>query len=349
MAVTMRRLVRSAALAAIACAIAWPAAAQIPSTDIGGGGISRRGRYVVSGTVREADGERPLESVEVVLRTLSTGNAASTFTNSNGNFAFSDVPAGTYYLVVEEEGYEPVQEEVNFTNRPPIAIQLSLKRAATYTGPKIGSGPTVSAREFSIPRRAREAMERGLTLMNQKADFKGGVEQFQRAVREYPQYYEAFMHMGIAYMKMGDAAKSEQALRTSIDVSQRKYVDALFSLAAVYSSEKRFSEAEALAREAVKVDPDSSKAHQELARALHGLDQSAAAEAGALEAARIQADDPQTYLLLANIHLKMRSYPALIRDLDTYLQLSPNGPEADQARRMREQIFEHMANIQPRN
>jgi tetratricopeptide (TPR) repeat protein len=343
------RFLRSAAIVmTVTCAISLPAAAQIPSTDIAGGTVSRRGRYSVTGTVREADGNRPLESVEVRLSTLTSGVAASTFTNSNGSFAFSDVPAGTYYLVVDEEGYERVQEEVNFSSRPPIAIQLSLRPEVSFSGARVGRGPTVSIRELSIPRRAREAMERGMSLLHGKSDYRGSLSQFQNAVREYPQYYEAYAQMGVVYMKLGDTAKSEQMLRTSIDMSQRGYADPLFILASMYSGQKRFADAEAVAREAVKLNPDSWEANQELARALLGLEQGPAAEASALEALRVQPDNPQTHLMLANIHLRMRNYAALIRDLDTYLQLAPNGPEANQARQMREQIFERMANIQPR-
>lgn len=281
------------------------------------------------------------------LSTLGAGVAATTYTNSNGGFTFSDVPAGTYYLVVEEDGYEKVREEVSFAN--PMGIQIALKRATNAFQPaKVGGGPTVSARDFSIPRRAREAMDRGMNLVRQKSDYRGGISEFQRAVKEYPQYYEAYMQMGVAYMKLGDVAKSEQALRTSIDVSQRNYADALFTLAAVYSTQKRFADAEPLAREAVKVNAGSWEANLELARSLYGVDQNEEAEASALEALRIQPDSPPALLLLANIHLKLRNYPALIQDLDNYLELAPNGPQADQARQMREQVFNRIANIQPR-
>jgi Flp pilus assembly protein TadD len=343
----MMRLIRSAAVVAIlAGAISLPAAAQVPANGIGG--IGRRGRYIVSGTVREAEGERPLENIEVQLWATSAGVVASTFTNSNGSFAFADVRDGSYRLVVEEQGYAKIQEEVNFTSRPPVGIQLLLKREVLFPPVKIGDGPTVSTRQLSIPRRAREAMERGLSLMNEKSDYKGSLKQFQRAVREYSGYYEAYLQMGLAYMQMGDTAKAEETLIASIRVSDRQYPDALFRLASLYSLQEHFADAEPLAREAVELDPNSPEAYQELARALHGLDQSAAAEASAREALRLQPDNPQTHLILANIHLKMGNFMALLEDLDTYLQISPDGPDADQARQMREQIFERMANIQPR-
>jgi Tfp pilus assembly protein PilF len=343
----MMRLFRIAALLAIvASVISLPASAQIPSSGLGG--ISRRGRLTISGMVHEAEGGRPVESVPVQLWSVAAGMVATTSTGASGNFAFTNVPSGSYYLVVDESGYQRIREEVNFNGRPPIAMQLTLRRATPFLPDRVGSGPTVSARELAIPRRAREAMERGLNLMNEKSDYRGSLGQFQRAVREYTDYYEAYMQMGLAYTGLGDAAKAEQMLRTSIEMSHRQYADALFNLAFLYSTQKRFAEAESLAREAVKLDPDSWRAHQELARALHGLDRSAEAEASAIQALHLQPDNPRTLLILANIHLRMRNYTELIRDLDHYLEIAPDGPEADQVRQMREQVLEGMANIQPR-
>jgi tetratricopeptide (TPR) repeat protein len=138
-------------------------------------------------------------------------------------------------------------------------------------------------------------------------------------------------------------------LRTSIAMSERGYADALFLLAAVYSAQKRFAEAEPLAREAVTLDPRSWQAHYELAGALHGLDLGTAAEASAVEAMRLDPGNLKSVLLLANIHLRMRNYAALLKDLDQYLELAPEGRDAAQARQMREQVLERMANVQPRS
>jgi len=44
------------------------------------------------------------------------------------------------------------------------------------------------------------------------------------------------------------------------------------------------------------------------------------------------------YLVLANIHIQLRNHPALLKDLDSYLKLSPTGPEADQARKTRDNL-----------
>lgn len=127
-------------------------------------------------------------------------------------------------------------------------------------------------------------------------------------------------------------------MRKSIDVSKRKFTDALSALAFLYSGEKRFADAEPVAREAVTLNPNLWDAQLELARALQGLDRPEEAEPCALSVLRLKPDFAQIHLLLANIHLKMRNYQALLQDLDHYLQAAPDTPEAVQARQMREQV-----------
>ena len=80
--------------------------------------------------------------------------------------------------------------------------------------------------------------------------------------------------------------------------------------------------------------------HHELARALVGLKQPDEAEKAAIQSRDFKPDNPPVYLLLANAHIQKRDYPALLQDLEGYLKLAPTGPEADQARRTRDQLQE---------
>jgi len=52
----------------------------------------------------------------------------------------------------------------------------------------------------------------------------------------------------------------------------------------------------------------------------------------------MKPDNPSVYLLLANILIHQRDYPALLKDLDAYLKLVPSGPDSEQARRTRDDL-----------
>ncbi len=152
--------------------------------------------------------------------------------------------------------------------------------------------------------------------------------------------------MRLAYMRLGQAAQAEQAFQKAIDLSQGRYPEALFGLASLLSNHQRFSEAEPLVRRGLELDGSSWYGQFELARALMGLNRVEPAQKIAEEARKHNPDYPLLHLLLANIHIRKRDYPALLGDLDTFLKLEPNGPTSDQVRQTREKVQRALANAQ---
>jgi tetratricopeptide (TPR) repeat protein len=303
-----------------------------------GSGASRRGRFSIVGTVRDPQTNAALGDVSVELRQFNGPSVAQVFTTEDGGFIFANLPSDTYYLVVECAGYERIDQEISL-NSNVSGIQLEPHRTPENS---VGGNLTVSARELSIPRKAHDEMEKGMILLYQKSDYPGSLNRFQRAIKDYPGYYEAYAQMGAAYWKMGDAANSEQSLRKSIEVSKDSYVDGYFMLAAQLTDGKRFEEAASAARKAVELNGNSWEAQFELARALYGLDNLQDAEQSDIAAAKLQADQPEIYLLLANIHGRNRDYARFVEDLSAFLKLDPNGPQADEVRKTRAQVMQKL-------
>ena len=52
------------------------------------------------------------------------------------------------------------------------------------------------------------------------------------------------------------------------------------------------------------------------------------------------------HLLLANVHIRKRDYPAVLRDLGKFLKLEPRGLTSDQVRQTREKLQRALANGQ---
>jgi tetratricopeptide (TPR) repeat protein len=300
--------------------------------------------FSIRGSLRNSDDGRTIEMVKVDLKRPTGETVSTTFTRSNGEFEFGGLPNGVYLLVVEEKGFEPINENVEIYNSSRPGVYLFLKRPLELSASE--PGVTVSARELSLPRKAREAMQKGRQRLYEKQDAKGSLAQFQRAVAEVPSFYEAYRQMGIAYMRLGQTADAEHALLKSVELSEGRYADAHFTLAQLLSNNERFAEAEPSARRGLDLDPNAWQGHYELARALLGLNRLETAEKSALQARTRKPDFPPLHLILANIHIRKRDYPALLQDLDSFLKLDPNGPMSEQARQTREQVQRALANPQ---
>jgi tetratricopeptide (TPR) repeat protein len=307
-----------------------PSANPFPDDDaLGAGGYGRY--FSISGTVADRQSGLRLDGVRVDLNSFSKGVVATTFT-TQGNFRFDNLRDGTYDISFNLTGYQEAQEHLEVSG-PVFGMVVNLK---PLNEAPAGGSPTVSVRDLSIPQKARDAMNKGMLLLHQKSDYAGSIKEFERATKIFPNYYEAYAQIGYAYMGLKDPAHSEEALRQSIVVSQEHYADAFFLLAALFSSQKRFEDAEPLARKAVGLAPESWHAQSEMAQALLGQDRPEDAEKYAQAAVKLQPENPLLWLLLADIHAGLQNDSALVEDLDTYLKLAPKGAMADRARQGRD-------------
>src|SRR5438067_2250087 len=106
----------------LVCALAFPAAAQMPVQRRIPGQRPLSGAAVL-GTLRDQQG-RIVPGASVKLRNLANNRAYIATSNGEGIFRLRDLPAGTYELVVTTAGYEPV---------PPSELQLASSEVRTLT------------------------------------------------------------------------------------------------------------------------------------------------------------------------------------------------------------------------
>jgi tetratricopeptide (TPR) repeat protein len=311
------------------------AASVLPSSGQGRP-TPTRATYGIAGSVRDDFDQHSMESVRVDLKQSTGTPINTTFTRSNGEFEFYGIPNGDYIIEIIARDYEPYRETVTIENSVRRGLAIFLRRPMTVV--TTNSGGTISAHELSVPHKAHDEYEKGLSLVYSKSDYKGAIVQFQRAIKDFPNFYEAYAQEGSAYTFLGEIDHAEEAMRKSVALSSSQYSEALFLLAGLLNNTKRFPEAEALSRQGVALEGSSWHGHFEMARALSGLKRPEEAEKSATQARDLKPDNPAGYLILANIHIQLRDHAALLKDLECYLKLAPNGPEAGQARKTREEL-----------
>jgi Carboxypeptidase regulatory-like domain len=285
----------------------------------------------ISGYVRTEDTHEAVPSVALELRTESGESASSgVVTGTNGEFQFNGVVSGNYLLSAREKGYEPVSMEIFLGGFPLTNVLVNLRKISQ---PDVFEAGSVSAHQLSVPDKARDAYERGIKLLTRsKPDYARAIEEFQRAVRECADYYEAYAEMGIAQYRMGDNGAAERNLRKSAELSANHFPDAFFLLAEMLNDENRFGEAVTIASQGITADPSSFRGHLQMARALAGLRYPVKAEISALRAEELDPNQSEVYLTLGNIHIQQHNYAAVVQDFDNYLKLDPSGPRSDLVR-----------------
>jgi tetratricopeptide (TPR) repeat protein len=292
-------------------------------------------KKVLSGYVREEGSSHVISEARIQLQNAMGTPIEFAYSDGNGTYEFDNIP-GDCYVAVQHEGYVSVREFIRPDGSGHVYKDIFLRAVSGEPGSKPAS--PVSEHELSIPPKAKDLFEKGVQLVVDKSDYRGAVAQFERAIARYPSYYEAYAAMGLAQNKIGDAAAAEAALRKSIELSAEKYPQAMIDLATMFNAGKRFSDSEPLLRKVIALDASSWRGQFELAVALSGMKRFSDALVSAAAARDLKPDNPQTYLLLYNLHIRTDDFPAALRDTESFLKLTPEGADADRVRKMQEQI-----------
>ncbi len=288
----------------------------------------------IFGTVFLEGANRPIGGVIVNIRLVTGGSFTSVLTDWGGRFQVRGLDPGMYEIVVEEPGYEPVRETLRLDGpSPPFELHLR----ASNPSPVRRTDYAVSVRELRIPAKARNAYEKGLERLA-KNDAVGSRTQFERATTAFPDYYEAYHHIGVADLRLGHEEEAAQAFQKAVDLSGGRYARAQFALGLLLCRRGEYAEAETVIRRGLDVDGSSATGHLFLSVALFRLNRLEEAEKSAREALLRKPGFALAYLMLADVHGSRGEYARQLQNLDAYLKLEPNGPASKRVREVREVV-----------
>jgi len=176
-----------------------------------------------------------------------------------------------------------------------------------------------SVHELQIPEKARAACNEGSKRLAAR-DSARSIPDFQKAIKAFPGYYEAWAKLGAAELDLEQWTNAESAFRKSMELSGGRYAPANFGLSLILATvTKQFDEAEETVRAGLEMDPTNATGHFVLAWVLYSTSRLQEAEKIARDAIASQPNFPGTRLLMAQIHLQESRFPAAVNDLDGYI------------------------------
>src|SRR5882762_4173825 len=313
--------------------IAWAPIASAQSSHLA------RTDGKISGTVLLKANNRPASQVAVKLKSHAAGIFRSILTDLEGHFEVRSLPPSTYEIVVDEPGYEPAQLSTQLDGSSSELV-LYLKSSNIPQTPR--ESYTVSARELKIPGKAQREYEKGLGSLA-KQDLAGSLSHFTKAVQTFPDFYEAYYHLGVAETRLGHLDEAMQAFQKAIDLSGGRHAWAEFGIGYVLYLEGKAEEAVTIIRRGLELDGSSPDGYLILGMALLRVNRLDEAERSAREVLLRNANFAQAYLVLADACGHRHEYREQLQDLDVYLRLEPNGAESEHVRKAREVVLRILA------
>jgi len=306
---------------------------------------SERTEGIISGTVLLKAGNRPASQVAVKLKSHAVGIFRSILTDYEGHFEVRNLPPSTYEIVVDEPGYEAAQTSTQVDG---TAAKLVLYLNSSSLPPAEKNRYTVSARELSIPGKARSEYEKGVERLR-KRDLAGSLGHFTKAAQAFPEYYEAYYHVGVVQTTLGHFDDAMQAFLKAIDLSGGRYAWADFGIGYLLFLQGRPEDAETAVRRGLELDNSSPDGYVILGMAQLRLDRADEAERSARAALLRNPNFGPAYLVLSDAYGRKHEYQAQLQGLDTYLKLEPNTSGAERVRQAREAVQRMTAKVYPQD
>lgn len=286
------------------------------------------GMNSIIGTVFAPSG-RPVERrLRVRLSTATRGDRNFT-TNQTGNFAFRGLPAGSYTITIDKEAdYKPVTQTVDI-------IQFRGMPAQTYTlnirlefKDRTEVKPAVLNAEFvNVPKKALAHYDKAIELAK-KNDRLGAIEELKLAIAEHPSFIHAFNELGVQYLKLSKLEDADAAFQSALKIDPDSF-PALINRGIANVMMKKHAEAVPILSKALQKNDQSAVGHYFLGMALANLGLFDDAEKELLASLQLGKEEmKEAHRVLAIIYASRGAKKQAAAELEAYLKLAPDAPDA---------------------
>lgn len=154
----------------------------------------------------------------------------------------------------------------------------------------------------------------------------------KEALALHPEFPLALNELGVQYLKLGQVERAIETLRSALKLKPEAFTPRLNYGIALHQNRK-FAEAETELRQALMQNESSPGAHLYLGLTLINLRRNDEAEQSLLRAIRAGGDEMSlAHYYLGGIYWGRREYKRAADELETYLRLAPQAPEAERIR-----------------
>jgi Flp pilus assembly protein TadD len=281
----------------------------------------------------------------VTLLSLGVRPVQTVLADLSGRFTFDRVPAGSYTIRVEIDGFEIVNQQVNDFDAG-FGINIMVPAIRRSTVPSNGDH-VVDVSEFieRYPKKAVSLFEKGSQSLKKKNNDEA-VKYFESALELAPAFYQAHNQLGIAYRESGRFDDAEREFVKAHELNSTG-VEPLVNLTMLYLDQNEPERAVRTGEQAVQANSRSASAFFGLGVALYKTVQLDRAEATLKRALDLDPRMGETRLALANVYLKLRRYDNTLEQLNSYIAENPNGRQLQDAREMRDRLIEARAVERP--
>ncbi len=290
---------------------------------------SLRGRVFLTGTSKNL-------AIKVSLTQLSGKLIGTKTLDYDRTFSFENLSPGNYMLKVEQEGDATIARPIQIKGYPSpkiVFLEMLLSGDASATIKELvkeytpNQAPGREETRTVISPRAASEFRKGIEE-SQKENHLKAIKHLQKAIREAPNFFEAYNNLGVQYQKLKEWQMAIEAFRKAIslqDDSAKPHIN----LGNIYLTLSETDAAVESFKTALKFDDASAAAHLALGQIFFWKKDLAVAEEHLETATRLSPSETRAaFLLLVQIQLQGGNTDRAKYFLENLLTYFPNDPDA---------------------
>ncbi len=279
--------------------------------------------YAQTGSIRGQivdENEQPVDGVEILFKFLGGVNREHTAkSEEDGDFIRAGLPTGRYQLSFTKSGHQSYQYEVKVLGGPPT-------RLGKVVLPTLSEGARSDLEQRKLNQAIASVFKDGVAAMSAE-DFAGAIAAFEKVLEIDPDQPEALYNLGVAHENLGQIDQAVTFYKKAIEL-QTSAVEPYLALAAIHTANQQWPEAMAMLQEAEKLQPDDVSIVFDIgAVAMNAVDIPAAERAFQRV---VELDDAHAlgHYQLGMVYVNQGKSEEAIAQLEKYLELEPDGPQA---------------------
>jgi tetratricopeptide (TPR) repeat protein len=280
-------------------------------------------RARVTGTVVDQSGEPVPDAVIVIENPNNMPATLEKTTNEKGQFTFTGLRPGVWTLSFEADGFHPHKEQFNLGVRDNHRMEVVVERATGAALFQTSDAARTEAQEAS------RAFEEG--------DYDRAVELYRAILEKAPDIHQVHYNVALALERKGDWAGAADAYRSYLE-SDPGNADATLKLATALDRAGCIEEAVPLYEKSASLDPENPIAAFNLALAFFQSERFEESKKHFLRSIELDPGLADAHYMLGHIHLRQGETAAARASYEKFLEMAPDAPNAEAARKAVEQL-----------
>jgi tetratricopeptide (TPR) repeat protein len=265
----------------------------------------------------------------------------SAYTDSEGTFGFHNLGPDAYEVLIDDEHYEAVREQVviePFTLNPTVVVNIRLipKLAAPASAspqrPDGANAHITDAREYSarFAKQVRKEFDKGVAA-DQEGKKEEAIKHYSKAIMVAPDYYPAHNNLGSDYLSKADFSHARKEFEEVVHLNQSD-AEAYFNLSNVCMMSGQLADAQRYLEEGMRRQPDSAFGHFLLGSLDIKIGKFMEAETLLRQTIQLSPAMTQARLQLVNLFLQEGKHSEAADQLRDFVKAFPDSSFTPQAR-----------------